>query len=113
MKSREFFQQLIDGLTELEMTDLMEAADEYITRNQWGDLREQVFSDRDALDEAESNLEESVGENEELRDEIKDLNQGIGKAISELQEAQGAVEEDHPGWTCPELDKAIETLENL
>lgn len=74
MKTKEEFEKLVEGLTELEMTDLLEVCNDTINRNKWAELRDECIGDGNKIDELENEnheLQESVDELESEKDEIE------------------------------------------
>lgn len=112
MKTKEEFESFVSGLTELEMSDLLQACNQKIIRDQMGALVD-IFRDEDLEEEMEriqDNQSEEIADLEKFNDNLRSE---ISKVLAKLDDCVNAIEEDHPGWELPELAESITILENI
>jgi hypothetical protein len=116
VKQQEKLINKFETLSELELQSVLGELADFIRKNKYEHLIVNLFDDEiedaagDRLADETEGLEKEI---DNLEDSIRDIKDKVYKAMNELEDAKAAVEEDHPGWTLPELDKAIQILEDI
>lgn len=84
MKTKEEFETLVVGLTELEMADLLEVCSAVIDRNKWGNLRDECIGDGDKIDELEDEVHEAQEQRDALEEEKDSIERDANTALEFL-----------------------------
>ncbi len=88
MKSKQFFELLVDDLTELEMTDLLEACEASIYRNRWTELRKVTMGDFETIEDLEDKIVEKEEEISDLEGDKMLLEREANKALDFLNDGK-------------------------
>lgn len=87
MKSRNFFDELVSDLTELEMQSLLEACFTVVNNNHWEEMRDEALDiDLPDIDALENELQDAERAKEKAEDELDDYKYAVKQAIKALSE---------------------------
>lgn len=90
MKDAEYFESIIDDLTELEMESLLEVCNQKLMRDKMGNLREKIFREDDlgAMEDLQDEVSQLESKNEKLETRLERAKQLAGDAISYIEDIE-------------------------